>query len=104
MGNTFGHAGNLIFGRAGIGGMTLVGETEGGDALGANVGCGKSVVVIGGRVVVEEVGCFEEEIVSLVVIIIGGGGESGNFVVEGGEKEGWAAACSRLGFWEGVRR
>ncbi len=104
MGNTFGHTGNLIFGRAGIGGMTLVGETEGGDALGANVGCGKSVVIGGRVVVVEEVGCFEEEIVSLVIIIIGGGGESGNFVVEGGEKEGWAAACSRLGFWEGVRR
>ncbi len=37
MGYTFGHTGNLIFGRASVGGMTLVGEAEGGDALSTNV-------------------------------------------------------------------
>lgn len=48
MGYALGHTGNLIFGRASVGGMTLVGETERGDALSTNVRGGEGFFVAGG--------------------------------------------------------
>ncbi len=71
VGNAFGHSGDLIFRRSGIGGVTLVREAEGGDALGADVGCGEEDISAGGRRVFSfEVGGFEEEVIGIVAVFV----------------------------------